>query len=83
MSHFLSFTVVSHLVSLPMHFVPLGRCDSKTFIIIFFCSRGPSLNHKNSEDKKLNFYKAVYPQMMRLARDALTATYQVLDSKNR
>lgn len=34
-------------------------------------------------DKKLNFYKTVYPKMMRLARDALTATNLVLDSKNR
>lgn len=34
-------------------------------------------------DKKLNFYKTVYPKMMRLARDALTATHHVLDAKNR
>ncbi len=37
----------------------------------------------SSQDKKLNFYKTVYPKMMRLARDALTATYLVLDGKNR
>lgn len=33
--------------------------------------------------KKLNFYKTVYPKMMRLARDALTATSSVLNEKNR
>lgn len=37
----------------------------------------------NFGDKKLNFYKTVYPQMMRLARDALTATCHVLDEKKR
>ena len=34
-------------------------------------------------DKKLNFYKTVYPKMMCLAKDVLTATNLVLDSKNR
>jgi tubulin monoglycylase TTLL3/8 len=37
----------------------------------------------NLAEKKLNFYKTVYPKMMRLARDALTATHHVLDAKGR
>jgi hypothetical protein len=37
----------------------------------------------NFSDKKLSFYKTVYPKMMRLARDALTATHHVLDANNR
>jgi len=38
---------------------------------------------KDCSEKKLNFYKTVYPKMMRLARDALTATNHVLDAKHR
>lgn len=41
------------------------------------------LDNLGGNEKKLNFYKTVYPKMMKLAKDAVMATNMVLDSKNR
>jgi hypothetical protein len=41
------------------------------------------LDNLGGTEKKLSFYKTVYPKMMRLARDAVMGTNMVLDSKNR
>lgn len=37
----------------------------------------------NYADKKYNFFKQCYPQMMKLAKDTLNSTYQVLDCNNK